>query len=164
MRSLASTGVTALLVMAVLFAAACGRESPVKLGAASDPDLQDRASEYCGEGGLKEAQRYGADADGLAAAHPTTGADLRDWEVSLTGVSPEQSKLPMRAGPDEFVALCYFDGVSAPFPGPPPDEESQSPSPYSRIMVMVREDGTPEFMAAGRPETMPSDDRPSAER
>lgn len=149
---------------AALASPACSLEHPsVTLQQAqpgpADNGRQARANELCEAVGLPFASNLGK-VNSLERAHPSSVQAFIAWEERPKGSDGPRVESPYRGlPPNDFVALCYFDGE---FTGAiPAGPLGTGPTGYTRLGVSVTEDREPRLYVAGRPETLPADDVPA---
>jgi hypothetical protein len=146
----------------VLAVTGCGADSSVTLQqpgeGAADNSRQKQATELCETVGQPFASNFGT-VDSLARAHPASVRAFIAWEEQPKPGGPQVESLYRGRPPQQFVALCYFDGdFNGSLPGGPP---SLGPRSYVRLMVSVTDDGEPRLYAAGPSEALRADDAPA---
>lgn len=139
----------ATFIALALAASSCG--GPATATRARSPASEDE----CSSGpGMQTATTYGP-VDRVAGRFPSTAAKTAEWEENRNGPDgPRVVSSRFRSHPpDEKVTVCFYDGEFGVAMGPalpPPGEKSaHGGPPYARMSLIVIEDGSVLFDAAG---------------
>lgn len=110
---------------------------------------------YAGEPALADAARtcdgfsrlYGS--GDVIAAFPTTAKQVASWQEHWGAFETEWSGYPA----DQSATVCYYDGDFGPARGPALPDGGERPN-YTRLTLIVKEDGTPVLHAMGHPDVL----------
>lgn len=148
--------------IAVLLSA-CGAQDvdSDQLATKSESSASKRANEICLEA-LPTAREYDERAE-LVRSHPASGASFARFESRERGPgAPRGTAQTRAAGPESFLALCYYAGTFGGFPQPRPPGGGERPEPHDLLGLTVDEAGKTTFFVGGRARSLDIDDGPES--
>lgn len=152
-----------LLGALALVATACGSgsggTSELRVGAApTQGSAAEQARQLCSDAGLMAAEQYDSQAT-LIRVHPTTGQAFMQWESRDRGPGmPVPAQRQRASRPQEFMALCYYQGNFSSFPAAPGAEVE----PYDVLGLTVDASNDVTVYVAAHSKTFDLDQAPPA--
>lgn len=131
---------------------------PSPTSAQDAPHADRLAAERCETHALAVAREMG-EVESLVRSHPAAMGAFVGWEEQPHGDPDGPRHVSRWRGrpDDEFVSVCYIDGVFAGIPTGPP---GVGPAFYTRIRMVVTGDDQVSLLQAGQSASMDADEAP----